>query len=491
MAGLCTLLLPSAGLAQPTPGGAGAEQLQREARLRELERFELDTRYRANEAVPPGQRVLIDYGAFIQGNYLSLDDATHNNRGLREVDFIPFVRLNFDGAQELFLRGRIGYRDFNYGDSFDGRGDEPVDGDLDRGYYRFDLKRYNAAYGQNILGAGAGSDWNIVFQGGRDLVYWGNGLVMGTTLDGVIVDLSKGRLGVQAIAGVTPIRTVDFDSSRPGFEYNTRRGFFGGMLSANLGDHRPYVYGLIQRDYNKMDNLEIGIISTDFEYNSWYIGIGSSGAITDNLRYGVELAYEGGKSLSNSFEATSAGGLSPIEQTRDPIQAIGLDVRLDYFLNDPQQTRFSAELLVTSGDPDRGSSTNTFSGNTPRTDDRSFNAFGLINTGLAFGPDPANLLAIRLGVATQPFASGSQFLRRLQVGADFFILNKTQRDAPIDEQTGDDRFLGVEPDLFVNWQITSDVVLALRYGVFFPSEDAFRANSDARQFFYAGLTFSF
>jgi hypothetical protein len=240
-----------------------------------------------------------------------------------------------------------------------------------------------------------------------------------------------------------------------------------------------------------MDELELGFIDTKYNYNSWYIGVGASGAITDHLRYGVELTYEGGTSLSNSFEASGAGGLFPVNQTRDPIQAIGFDARFDYFLNNRRQSRFSAEFLITSGDPDRGSSTNTFNGNRPRTDDRSFNAFGLINTGLAFSPDPSNLMAVRLGYATQPFADGPQFLRRLQVGVDLFILGKTQSDAPIDEQTADHRFLGVEPDIFVNWQITSDLTLALRYGAFFPSDRAFGANDDVRQFFFAGLTFAF
>jgi hypothetical protein len=474
---------------QAAPGGAGAERLQREARLRELERYELDTRYRANEAIPPGQRTLIDFGAFLQGNYLTLDDAIHNNHGLRQADFVPYLRMNFDGAQEVFLRGRIGYRDFNTGDSFDGRGDQPVDGDLDRGYYRFDLKRYNASYGSDFLGTKKGN-WNLVFQGGRDLIYWGNGLTMGTTLDGVTVSVSKGIFEAQLIAGVTPIRTVDFDSSRPGFDYNTRRGFYGGMLSAQLGDHKPYIYGLLQRDYNKMDDLELGFISTKYNYNSYYLGIGSTGAITDRLRYGVEFTYEGGTTLSNSFETSAAGGLFPVEQQRDPIQAMAFDARLDYLLNDRRQTRFSLELIIASGDPDRGSSSNTFNGNRPDTKDRAFNAFGLLNTGLAFAPDPSNLTAVRAGVALQPFADGPPILRRLQVGADFFVLGKTQADAPIDESTSDHRFLGVEPDLFINWQITSDVTLAMRYGVFFPSEQAF-GNNDARQFFFAGLTFSF
>lgn len=474
------------------PGNAGgAEQLQREARLRELERFELDTRYRVNEAVPPGQRTLVDYGAFIQGSYLSLDDSAGGNRGLRQIDFVPYVRLNFDGAHELFLRGRFGYRDFNEGDSFDGRGDEPIDGDLDRGYYSFDLRRYNAAYGRNLLGAGAGSDFNLTFKGGRDLVYWGNGLVLGTTLDGVFVGAEAGAVGVEVIAGVTPVRTVDFDASRPAFEYNTRRGFYGAQAFLNLGDHRPYVYGLLQRDYNDQDELDLGLIQTSYEYNSYYLVVGSTGGLTQNLRYGVELAYEGGNTLSNGFEASGAGGLFPVEQTRNEIQAFGFDARLDYFVNDRHQTRFSAELLAATGDPDRGSSTNTFNGNRPDTKDRGFNAFGLINTGLALAPDPSNLLALRLGAATIPLPQVPLF-SRLQVGADFFVLSKLQKDAPIDEPTSEDhRFLGFEPDLFLNWQVTSDLTLALRYGVFFPSDEAFGNNDDARQFFYGGLTFSF
>ncbi|MGC4074609.1 MAG: hypothetical protein QM760_19330 [Nibricoccus sp.] len=70
------VLVPAAlASAQATPGGTGTGTLQREARLRELQQFELDNRYRANPDVPPGQRALIDYGAFVQFSYLSLDDS--------------------------------------------------------------------------------------------------------------------------------------------------------------------------------------------------------------------------------------------------------------------------------------------------------------------------------------------------------------------------------------------------------------------------------
>src|SRR5207244_2636776 len=122
--------------------------------------------------------------------------------------------------------------------------------------------------------------YNLVFQGGRDLAYWGNGLVLGQVLDGVNVTATAGPLTVAAVAGVTPTRTVDIDASRPTFDHNTRRGFYGAMASLTAGQHRPYAYGLIQRDYNERDESMTGTIKTKFEYDSYYIGFGSIGALT-------------------------------------------------------------------------------------------------------------------------------------------------------------------------------------------------------------------
>ena len=62
-------------------------------------------------------------------------------------------------------------------------------------------------------------------------------------------------------------------------------------------------------------------------------------------------------------------------------------------------------------------------------------------------------------------------------------------DAPIDEPTLDDTYLGFEPDLFVNWNALEDVIVTLRYGIFFPGEAI--PDRDPRQFFYAAVTYSF
>lgn len=449
---------------------------------RSLQQIQRDTILTINPNVPANQRVYFDYGAYITAGYLSLDDNVNDNHVLRQYQFLPYMRLNLDNVHEVFIRGIIGYRDFNEGDSFDGLGDEPIDGDLDVGYYKFDLARYMAAY------KGQKTDYTLTIKGGRDLVYWANGLVLSDRLDGVMIDGSAGNFGLSFVAGVTPTRTVDFDATRPEFDHNTRRGFYGLMLNTNIAGHQPYVYAMLQRDYNDADESTHANITTKFDYNSYYLGIGSSGPLSDHLLYSGEFAYEGGNSLSNSF---TIGGpfISPVEQTRDEIQAFGGDVRLDYLFADHRNTRASGELIFASGDDDRLNTSDTFGGNKPGTKDRAFNAFGLLNTGLSFAPQVSNLLALRLGITTIPMPDLGPF-RRMQVGGDFFIFDKLEADAPINEPSASGRYLGCEPDLYLNWQLTSDLTLAVRYGVFIPNGDVLPSN-DARQFIFVGLTYAF
>ena len=472
---LIVSLVPAVAFGQARP--ANLERFERQ-----LEQIRRDTLLRADESLSLQQRTFFDYGAYATVGYLSTDDNLNDNHVLRQYELVGYARMNFDGAHEFFLRGFLTYRDFNDGDAFDQYGDEFLDPELDRWYYRFDLQRHQAAYyGRQI-------DYNIIAQVGRDIAYWGNGLVLSTDLMGGSLTLQYHGWDLLMLAGVTPVRTVDFDASRPSFDHNTKRGFYGAMLSKDLSGHRPYAYGLVQRDYNDHDTLITGPVTTEFEYNSYYIGIGASGPITDKLQYGVEVAYEGGETESNSFVV---GGpfLSPVPQTTDEIQAWAADVRLDYLFNDRRWSRISGEVILASGDDDRLNSSNTFGGNESGTKDHAFNAFGLLNTGLAFAPAVSNMLAFRVGGSTFPLPDYGP-LRRLQIGTDVFIFNKLNSDGPIDEVTADERYLGWEPDIFLNWQITSDLTMVLRYGIFFPSDDAFGSDEE-RQYFYGGMTYAF
>jgi hypothetical protein len=466
-------------------GGAARGQISLERFERQLEQIRRDTRLRADQNIPADQRLFLDYGAYLNASYLSLDDPQLHNRALRQYDFTAYAHLNLDGAHDFFVRGRGFYRDFNDGDSFD----DSVngwDGRLERAYYEFDLARYLAST------RGQQTDGDLSIKVGRDLAYWANGLTLSQELDGAVINLQYGQAGVQILAGITPTDTVDIDPSRRNFDGNTNRGFYGAMASVNVGTHRPFVYVLVQRDYNDDDTStdEIGgaTVTTRFDYNSNYFGIGSTGALSDRIAYGIEAVYESGDTLSNSFSVIN-GAVTPTPQQRDDISAWALDAQIQYLAPDIRHTRFSGEVILASGDSDRRSASSTIGGNKAGTGDQAFNGFGLLNTGLAFAPVPSNLLVLRGGASTFPFP-GVKSLRRMQVGTDLFLLSKLQENAPIDEPTTDDRILGYEPDFYMNWEITSDVTLALRYGAFIPGE-AIAADGKIRQFFYAGVTFAF
>src|SRR5207247_4683726 len=111
----------------------------------------------------------------------------------------------------LFIRGQTGYNDFSPGDSFTGSDNGWFGPKLERAVYRFDLQR------QVAITTGKVPDYDVVFSGGRDLVYWANGLTLSQVLDGGSVELSSGQLALKLLAGLTDHDTVDFDSSRPDF----------------------------------------------------------------------------------------------------------------------------------------------------------------------------------------------------------------------------------------------------------------------------------
>jgi len=435
---------------------------------RQLDQIQRTVRLQVDQSVPMDQRALIDYGAYLSDFFFSIDDSDQHTHLLNEFEAVAFAHVNLDGAHEIFVRGRSDFRQFSHHESFDGNDTDWI-GKLDRAYYRFDLNRYLASSNRATM------DYDLAFQAGRQLVEWGNGLTLSREIDGGLADFSWGATQVEALAGMTSSQTTDFDTSRPGYQNDTDRAFYGVLLSQQLGTHRPFAYYLVQNDHNDTSSL------ANFKYNSFYVSAGSTGGLTDHIFYGLEAVFEG---CSSHSDKTSAG------QTRDSIHAYAADGRLDYLCNDVHDTRLSFETIAATGDSDRATSTsNTLGGNQLGTSDRAFNAFGLLNTGYAFAPDVSNLLEFRLGASTFPFID-SKPLRRLQIGTDLFFFDKFNSNAPINEPTHDNRFLGTEADIYANWQLTSDVSILIRYGIFFPAE-AIVADHQPRNFLVVGMTYAF
>jgi hypothetical protein len=448
---------------------------------RDLQQLRMDNTVRANTAIDPGQRALVDYGGFFTASYLSLDDLNRHNHSLWQFDLVGYADVNIDDVQEFFARGRLEWQEFGDGDAFDGR-DHQYHANIERAYYRLDVGRALSAY------RGVTTDWDLAIKAGRQFIYWADGLALVQTLDGGLIDLSYQKSHLQVLEGITPANTVDIDTSRPHFDSNTHRGFYGVMFTQEIGTNKPFVYFLRQQDYNhgyeSVTALGATPILTRFQYDSNYLGFGSTGTVGDHLAYGIEAVYETGSTLSNSFDNT----LAPVKQQKNSIQAFAGDLRVDYLLNDDNRTRCSAEGIFTTGDDGRRHTTNTLGGSPPGSTDQAFNGFGQIQNGIAFSPNLSNLYILRGGVSSFPLQKISLF-SQMQTGLDLYLFEKFAVSGALDEPSRKSGFVGIEPDLFVNWQIKSDVTLSMRYGVFLPGS-ALISNS-ARQFFYTGLTLAF
>ena len=481
------LLLLALGAARPataqmTPDQTGLRQLEQQLR-------EIDTQLRLSVPAdqPVSERMQLDVGGSIRFGFFAIDDATGSTRILRQTDGMLYAQLDLDGAHRFFGRLRFRYNDFNSGDSFDGRGDRFVTPIGDRYWYQFDLRGlHRARTGERL-------DHNFTLRVGRQFVTWGSGLTLSNEMYAALVDLEAFDFGLAGIAGVTPrSSTVDFDGTRPDFDRNTKRRFFGGLLEYRGNPNfRPYGFALVQRDRNddfRTFNTPIGSFPTDFNYDSEYYGLGVRGNLGPQVRYRAEVVHQRGRGLSNSFDPATG---AQVEQTEEPIRAWAGLLGASWLARDANDTRIDFEFIGGSGDSDRVRPGETFGGNQPGTTDRAFNSLGYVNTGLALAPDVSNLLSFRLTYSTSPFPS-AQRGDWLRVGMSGFIFAKADRDAPLSVRTTDEsRFVGGEVDFFVDWRVTSDVSLSLRYGLFLPGSAMPSGEDDPRHFFYAGVTYAF
>lgn len=478
-------LVAGIAVAAPAWGQANPDIVRRlERQLRQL-----DATYRL--AVPADQpiaeRVMFDYGGSIRFGVLGVDAPCGETRILRQTDGVLYLRAELDGAHRFFGRLRFLYNDFNGHDSFDGRGDEWEEPVGDRYWYQFDLR------GAKLAETGQRVDYNVNLKAGRQFVHWGSGATLSNVLYAGLLDVELADFNFTGLLGLTPSSgTIDWDGSRPGFDSDTDRAYFGGMIEyRGFASHRPYFSALVQRDHNERDEhtfrTPIFNYHTEFDYDSEYWAIGSRGTFGPRLYYRAELIYETGEGLSSSFDRNTA---APVAQTREDIEAWAGIFSLTYLLRDDHDTRFDLEVAGGSGDDDRLDSSDTFGGNESGTTDRAFNSLGYVNTGLALAPDLSNLLSIRLGASTSPRQIGthSDWLR---LGVNGFLFFKNDEDAPLNVRTSSETFIGGELDFAVDWRITSDLSASLRYGIFLPSDAIPDCQDDPRHFVYAGVTYAF
>ncbi len=480
------LLVVTVGAAAPDAAAQGdADAMQRvERRLHEL-----DQGYRLG--IPQGatisERALLDYGGSLGFGMYGIDDAESKSHLLRQTDGRAWVRAELDGAHRFFGRIKLRYDDWNAGEDFDGEGDDLREPIGDRWWYEFDLRgAHQASHGER-------QPWNVDLRIGKQYFEVGNGLALSGTLHCAVVETEWEGLALTTFAGDTPANDfVDFDASRPHFNTNTKRRFVGVALEKRGGDLTPFAHVFRQIDHNDRDAATFQdalgqTYATRFDYDSTYFGVGARGSLGGDLSWRAELDFETGRALSSPITASGTPG----SQTREDLCAWAFAAGSSWLVGDERHSRVDADLVVASGDDDRLDSADTFGGNLSGSDDQAWNAFGNVDTGLALAPDPSNLITLKLGGETSFFAAGDQTWRRLRAVADFFVFSKLESDAPINVPTTADRFVGAEIDVGFDWNLRSDLSLAVRYGIFMPGNAMPAGQDGARQILYVGVTYEF
>lgn len=458
-------------LAGTTTAQPRASRAEPDSFINQQRALEESLRRRFDTEVGDSMRALFDWGGWYSLYLFTFDDGVESSRTLRRHDLRLWARLNIDeGAHELYARTRLSLLDFNSGDSYDGNDNDVEGPNLERGFYRFDLARAMRAY------ADRGIDYNIVIKAGRDLVQFGTGLALAAPLDHVSLRGTYGSFDLTALAGKTVGSSEDFDLSRP--PNRTHRDFFGGQLTyRGFERHEPFIYALRQNDRNRETVFPL---FQDFNYDSWYIGLGSSGELVEQLRYSTECVYEGGRDF---------GHQQPIDDK--DIEAWSIQAEIEYLFAGEHRARTSIEYLFGSGDPDRPvSPTNTIGSNLDDSQDTAFIGFGYHDTGLSFAPRYGNLHMWRAGASYYPLPDHGRF-RNLELGTDWYLYYKHHRSAAVSDPTAirPASYLGWEMDCYANWRVTSDLAWTARLGAFFPG----RAFDDrtTRTFLLVGMTWSF
>ena len=415
-----------------------------------------------------------DAGGWFSFSLFHFDDASADrDRTLRQYQLRAWANYTLHGVHTFYLRGLGDYQDWNRGDNPQGKGDE-CDGKVERAWYNFDFDRMvRNETGQDPL---TGFKVHV----GRDFYTIGSGLVLALPLDAVELSAHHDDWAFKGLVGKTITHTANSFDFSPPVQDHMRRCFFGSQLTyKGFSRHEPYVFWLLNRDQTDEwgDDPD-----QEYDYDSQYIGAGSSGSFAKvpNLRYAAELVFENGKSFAEG-------------QTSDPerVDAMALDVLLEYLFNLPKKPKVQLEYLWGSGDGDRRlSSGSTLGGNQPGTRDQAFNAFGFRDTGIAFAPRISNLHILQAGGSFFPLEQVELF-KQMELGTKVFFYMKDRPGGAISDTLGteDARWVGWEWDAYCNWRLTSDVSLTLRYGFFRPGA-AFE-DETCRQFVFGGVTYSF
>jgi hypothetical protein len=470
--------------AQADPGLIAANrQLEIVTRLeQELQDQTMAHRRKMAQGQTINERLTLDVGGSFRFGLASLDEPSGSSRTLRQYETNLYVLSKFDGGHTFFGNLRFLYNDWNTGDSRDSDGLFFPYGN--RYWYELDTRALS------MYQTGVADDVNLNIRVGRQFINWNSGLAFSNDMYAFLGSISYEQFKFTGLFGQTARSGLyDFDVSRPEYDQNTDRVYWGLKLEANLmPEFQPFVSYLVQRDHNDDETVRTFFGDIDFNYDSEYLSFGAAGTIGPQLTYAIEAVHETGHTLS-TFGFNFAN-FTPEPQTRNPIDAWAGSLTAAWAFRNDTNALVDMTLAMGTGDGNRIVSNGTIGGDALHSTDRAFNSLGYINTGLALAPQIANLRMLRIGGSTA-INIDPQRPNTLRGGVDVFFLQKNNKEYVSSVPTTNKRNLGWEMDWKLDWQLMSDVTFNFRYGVFFPGDGLPEGIDDIRHFVYGAVSYAF
>lgn len=401
--------------------------------------------------VRPGTRA----GGWFACTTLDFSELDHARQRLDPITrlLLTDVRLwashVFDARHEAYLRVRKLEFDFTRDETLpflDLRTKEQFD---------LDLAYYDLPCGDASLRAG------------RSFMIMGRGLVLADVLDGLQVRRRfDSGLVLEGLAGTTLHRQDNLDTRVLGFDrgHNDRQ-FFGLQGSYRTRRHGILYHAFALAQVDETESEDPNQDALDFQYQSRYLGLGSSGILHHRLGFATEAVVERGS--SRGFDG------------RADIRASALTVNLDYRFPETWSPVATLDYGLGTGDPNRLSVTSSLDlGPSALAGDENFLYFGQFDGGLALAPRLSNLHVWRLGMRCRPFHESVRWPSDLVAGFKVSAYHKHRNQGAISDPLASQALsdVGTALDLFTSWRALSDLSILLEYGGFKPGE-AYRADA--------------
>ncbi len=320
----------------------------------------------------------------------------------------------------------------------------------------------------------------FIYKIGRFFQYDFTGRVFAHRLDGAHFTLAFPRFNLSLGAGYSglllkPVSSINNTAADVIDDNDDDIKLAPKKVIINLGVALPEVMQSQQLDFSFItqidmrsnDLIEDGDPATaegkGGKLNAFYLGVGLSGALTGSFIYDIYSYLQLGKSLSY-IEPKS-------EYEYKALFAVLAGGSISYLMKDFYFSKLTVSFMFASGDDDNVSvyEGNTYGNNTqfmPITDS---------NTGIIFSPTPSNLIRAGLEYSIKPFSKTKGAMKNFQAalsGAVYFKASDGAVSESIASASSDDKYLGTEALLILNYRPFSDFGITVAGGAFIPNSSS-------------------